>query len=437
MSNSDRSTRRFIRESLPLLASYLYSETVSLDSRQIEIGEDEPVEYRDFADSLRMRHAVACGLKLKTILDGIERGASTASVITRAESKGGIAGRLDVQQYLARRYRNQSWPKTFPVLITQETPNTPENQLVREILRRLGQRLSRLSLQEGSAERAYSLKLLRWSRERLHSDLWTRVNPNGAVPRLQREAEHRIRKRQTGNGIAYSIFLEWLKQWQFDASRSSPEEIDDLVSILLAFPPGDFFDDRVFEVWCLHQTIEAFRRAGAIITKGPTVLFARSSGPICELSYQGYGLEIWFQKALPSSAAGWRYVASRKLLAGIPDITVIGSDGRRLLIDAKRREVFSTTRPEETYKMLGYAENFRHLFTATPFWGILCFLSEQGLYTEIAGNSGQKIFLVGAHDSDPAICALAGRLDTAISEWLVQRPDLADMQPQNSSDRPM
>ena len=84
--------------------------------------------------------------------------------------------------------------------------------------------------------------------------------------------------------------------------------------------------------------------------------------------------------------------------------------------------------------MLGYAENFRHLFTTTPFWGILCFLSEQGLYTEIAGSQGQKVFLVGAHDSDPSICALAGRLDTAISEWLMQRPDLAEMQPDNQSD---
>jgi len=68
--------------------------------------------------------------------------------------------------------------------------------------------------------------------------------------------------------------------------------------------------------------------------------------------------------------------------------------------------------------MLGY---FRSMFTTIPFWGVLCFLSQSALYTEIVGDAGQKLFLVGAHDQNPAVCALAGRLDTVIAEWLSLR----------------
>ncbi len=97
---------------------------------------------------------------------------------------------------------------------------------------------------------------------------------------------------------------------------------------------------------------------------------------------------------------------------------VRGEGGHRLLVDAKRRQVSTPTRSEETYKMLGYLENFRGLFEELPFWGVLCFLSSNNLFTEIATKRGDKIVLVGAHHSDPEICAMGGRMDTLVGEWL-------------------
>ena len=129
---------------------------------------------------------------------------------------------------------------------------------------------------------------------------------------------------------------------------------------------------------------------------------------------------IWFQKALPTTVARWKYVYSEKSLVGIPDITVVGDDGRRLLVDAKRREVRSPTRSEETYKMLGYLENFSSLFQIAPFWGALCFLSNKDLFTEVVADRNHRIVLVGAHVDNPTICAFGGRMDTLISEWLSQ-----------------
>ena len=423
MSNSAASTRRFIREALPLLSSYLYSEQVVLEPTDLEIGLEMADEYEEFANLLRMRHAVACGLRLKPILEAVERGVSNVSEIVRSESKGNIYGRLDIPLYLNRRSTNMSWPRSFPVLIAADTPNTPENQLIAETLREFVRRLNSSQVDEASAERAYCLNLLRWTREQLHSEPWSRVVPVRGVERLRREAEYRLRKRQTGNESAYSQFLAWHSQWLFDATLSNPDQTEDFINVLLAFPPGEFFEDRVFEIWCLYQVIESFRRAGAVVLNGPRPLSERSSRSICELRYGNYRFEIWFQKSLPTSAAQWQYVHSGRALVGIPDVTVIGDDGRRLLIDAKRREVLTQTRPEETYKMLGYLENFRTIFQTAPFWGVLCFLSGNELYTEIVTGAGHKLFLVGADHQNPNIGALGGRMDTVISEWLSLRQD--------------
>ena len=429
MLNSTASTRRFIREALPLLSSYLYSEQVVLEPTDLEIGLEMADEYEEFANLLRMRHAVACGLRLKPILEAVERGVSNVSEIVRSESKGNIYGRLDIQLYLNRRSRNMSWPRSFPVLIAADSPNTPENQLIAETLREFVRRLNASQVVEVSAERAYCLNLLRWTREQIHSEPWSRVAPARGVERLRRETEYRLRKRQTGNEPAYSQFLAWHSQWLFDATQSNPDETEDFINVLLAFPPGEFFEDRVFEIWCLYQVIESFRRAGAVVLNGPRPLSERSSRSICELRYGNYRFEIWFQKSLPTSAAHWQYVHSRRPLVGIPDVTVIGDDGRRLLIDAKRREVSTQTRPEETYKMLGYLENFRTIFQATPFWGVLCFLSGNELYTEIAADSRHKLFLIGADHQNPTIGALGGRMDTVISEWLSLRQDSVPIAP--------
>jgi hypothetical protein len=370
-----------------------------------------------------MRHALACGLSLKPILELVQRGVSHVPEIVRSESKGRIQGRLDIQRYLNRRGTNMSWPRNFPVLIADDRPNTPENQLIVETLRQFVQRLNSAKVIEVSAERSYCLNLLRWSREQLHSEPWSRVVPARAVGRLRRATEHRVRKRQTGNESAYSQFLDWHRQWLFDASQSNPDQTENFVNLLLAFPPGEFFEDRVFEIWCLYQVIESFRRIGSILLEGPRPLSERLEKPICHMRYGNYHFEIWFQKSLLSTAAKWQYVHSKRSLSGIPDITVKGTDSRMLLVDAKRREVLTQTRPEETYKMLGYLENFRELFQTSSFCGVLCFLSASDLYTEVVTEAGHKLFLVGAHNENPSICALGGRMDTAISEWMALRRD--------------
>jgi hypothetical protein len=416
--SNNTSIIRFVREALPLLSSFLYSEQVLLEPLSLDVSDEPSDEFEHFARSLRLRHAIACGLKLKPILEMVERGVSHASKVVRSESKGPIFGRLDLQLYLHRRGTNLSWPRAFPILAMEDSPNTPENQLIVDTLRQLARRLNEAGIAEPTAERTYSLNLLRWSRERLHAEPWAHVQSSRGAERLKRESEHRIRKRQTGNEPAYRRFLDWYTQWRIDASRFDSDVTDSLVNLLLAFPPAQFFEDRVFEVWCLHQVIESFRRCGAIALSEFRPLSQRGRHPVCEMHYDGYRFAVWFQRPLPSEFSRWHYLHSGRTLAGIPDITVIGDGCKRLFIDAKRREVTTDTRPEETYKVLGYLENFRELFDAHPFWCALCFLSNTDLFTEVTSDRGDRIFLVGAHPVDVNVCALGGRMDALVSEWL-------------------
>lgn len=419
--NEPSSTRRFLREALPLLSSYVYSEQVSLEPTVIEVGEEETEENERFRKLLRLRHAVACGLQLKPIVEEVERGVSHTSEIVRSESKGALNGRLDIAIYLARRGTNLSWPKSLPVLIATASANTPENQLVVDSLRQLVRRLSETSDLIPSAERSYSRNLLRWARERLRKTPWNHVKPARSSTVLRRETEHRLRKRQTGNQAGYSRLASWYQQWTYDATLASPDLSDRMVELMLAFPAGDFFADRVFEVWCLNQILESFRRCGAITVDGPQLLWQSKGRAIATLKFEEYSFDVWFQKPLPSTSARWSYVHSGNAMRGIPDIMVIGEDGRRLLIDAKNRKTYTATRPEETYKMLGYFENFRAAFQHQNFWGALCFLSDEDLFTEVGTEGGDRLVLLGAHDSDPRVCALGGRMDTLLSEWLSLR----------------
>ena len=83
--NEADSIRRFVREALPLLSSYFYGEQVLLEPTDLMVGNEGEDEYKAFADLIRMRHALACGLRLKPILEAIERGVSQTSEIVRAE----------------------------------------------------------------------------------------------------------------------------------------------------------------------------------------------------------------------------------------------------------------------------------------------------------------------------------------------------------------
>jgi hypothetical protein len=375
-------------------------------------------EVTRFAKMLRTRHDLASGLRLKSALQAIEQHVSDTSALVRIESKGVIRGRLDIPQYLFRRAVSRSWPRTYPIFVSAESPNTPENILVREVLRRLSRNLASAEFPCRTAERRYCLWLYRWINDRTRRPPWVEVMPRPAIERLRRETQHRIRKRQTGNEPGYEQFLRWLDEWQLDPARLNDSQIEQLAVGILAFPVEPFFWDKVFEVWCLKQVAESLMRCGAKLSAGPRPLIIRGAAPIYDFEYHHRSIKVWFQRALPADKSAWRYEHSGEPLRAIPDISVIDSSASFLLVDAKNRFAVTDTRGEEAYKILGYLENYRPYLANTTFHAVLCFVADHDLYTPLCGPKGNLLTLVGAHSRDPGLCKLASHLDTAVERWL-------------------
>lgn len=410
--------RTFLLQALDLLASYLFGRTVELEATPVGVADEKrDDETSRFLRELECRHAIACGVRLKEIMNAVERAASGTSAVRRTESRGVIRGRLDIPQYIARRAAHKTLPRTYPVLVNEEIPDTPENVLARQVLRGLSSQLGQSPFPRSYAEGRLGLALYAWARSRLQRLPWSEIRRVAPIQLLQREAIQRIRKRQTGNDAAYAALVEWSREWQVDVSKIGSTGKQRVLDGLLAFPPGDFFWEKVFEVWCLREAVESLQRCGFSIALGPEPLHRRGSGPIYSLTDGEQVIKVWFQRQRPLGAGLWRYAVSGNLLRGIPDIVITGENKVPLLIDAKFRKANSESRPEETYKMLGYAENFRATYGGKGFHGLLAFIGDTSAETVLHGPGDGRLSLIfvqeGTRDN-----AFQGYFDNSMRAWL-------------------
>lgn len=270
-----------------------------------------------------------------------------------------------------------------------------------------------------SAERASAQYLYRWIHQRESSAPWRDIDADINLKRLRSETVNRVLRRQTGNDAAYSAFIDWLDEWHSTPHPSEREKHRRIAVGLLAFPVETFFWDRVFEIWCLTQVAAAIQRAGAIPTVGPRCLSLRREQAIYEFDHDGSKIEVWFQRSLPSVDATWKYSHSEQWLRGMPDITITCEGERSFIIDAKHRLATTATRSEESYKMLGYLENFRSHYENDGFFGALIFLAERQMETTLKRSDGvASLALCAAHPRDAESCSLVDRLSKVIGSWL-------------------
>lgn len=411
---------RFLVEALDLVASYLHGPSVALDALHVGTarmlpGTDEQLLFRR---ELEARHALACALRLRPLVAAIERAPSATSAIVATQSKGDLVGRLDVPRYLAQRTFVPSTPRTYPVLVNQRKPETPENALVVSALRGLAQQLGRAPFPRTRAEGLECATLGAWARSRLRRSPWSEVTRSGAVSRLRGEAAARVRKRQTGSEAAYADLLRWTDEWLLDVGRFGSAGARQVVEGLLAFPPGDFFWDRVFEVWCLQEVSRALLRCGCAQELGPTQLSDTSSATY-RFHWQQHAIDLWFQRQQPIGSPQWFYADTGRPLAGIPDIVATNGRSSPLVVDAKFRFTTGSTRPEETYKMLGYADNFRDQLE-NRLEGLLIFVGPAPLHRVLQSRSGGRLDLLSV-ESSPGPGSYARfrvPLDARILSWL-------------------
>lgn len=414
---SEALPQAFLVEALDLLASYLFSRGVELAPVSVGIRDDDD-ETRLFLRELESRHALASAIRLRDLLPSVERRTSSTSRLLRDESKGVIRGRLDIPRYIARRAGQRFGPRSYPTIVTESSADTPENGVVAASLRGLLRQLARSVLARSDhAEGEATAEAYAWTRGRLRRLPWAAVSRVGPLPRLGREAAQRIRKRQTGNDAAYGDVLGWLAEWLVDISRIGSDVRSHVAQGILAFPVGDFFWHKVFEVWCLREVAASLQRVGCELVEGPHPLHERGSGPIFRLRHDADNVAVWFQRQEPLGRPRWRHETSGAPLTGFPDVVVSADRRAPLVIDAKHRPGRRESQSEEIYKVLGYAENFRDGFGSAQFRAVLMFPGDdppRRLVRDDSAQLGVLFFTPSGQVRDGA----ASALDDEFRAWL-------------------
>ena len=407
------------RETLGLLASYSWQSTVTLEPT--DFGQsDVDLTLPEFVREFRLRHALATAQRLPAVVAAIESKPSHISGIERTESRGTIRGRLDTPRYLARRATLRSIPRRYPIVRSRVTYGTPENILTRLALGDVRTAMRDNPFSARSAEGVTATQHLRWATDRLAHRPWDEVPPHGLHERLYNEVDARIRRRQTANDDAYRQLLDWYDKWTLDLHHLGDDARDALVRGLMAFPAGDAFWDKVFEVWCLLLVASTVDSIGWTRTSGPAALHLGTGVIYDYRAPDGTDVAIRFQRKEPLPSGRWSYRDGGPL-RGIPDVslTAPASGALPLLIDAKNRYISSEriARSEETYKMLGYAENFRPSSPPARFRGVLIFPSNRTARRIIDGPDQGRLDLITVDlTGDRAL--VVEHLGEAVSAWV-------------------
>ena len=381
------------------------------------VGAESDLSIGDFLREFRMRHALACADRLVAVISRIEDRASHSSQLVRSESRGEIRGRLDVQRYVARGPNRSAYPRRYPIVQNQRSGQTPENELVALALREVTAALRDNPFQPRSNETALAIRLLAWVRTRMFRRPWEDIVTTRASERLRIEVRTRVRRRQTGNDAAYQDLLNWYDEWALDLHRLGQGRVDDLIEGLLALPTGESFWNRAFEIWCLELTMEALAELGWDRETGPLPLHLADGLISTFRTPSGRSVDVRFQQQWPLPTGRWSYRQGDPL-RGIPDVSLSVQEHTPILfIDAKFRWIEakdSLTRSEETYKMLGYAENFAT--DATHFRGVLIFPTNLSQHRVLDGPNSGRIDLASVALLAEREPALSGFRD-AIGAW--------------------
>ncbi len=410
---------RFLAEALPLVASYFSGEQVALAGSKVALGEDTDAESILFGSQIRLRHALTCCAELIPLVHRIEAQVSSVNRTVRTETKGIIRGRLDVPRYVMRRSAALSWPKSYPILVSEESPSTPENLLTVRVLQHLLTRLSSARAPTKTAEGISTHWYRQWINNRLRRTPWCDVASSSSMPRLQMETSRRISRRQTGNERAYSDLSRLIDDWRLTgAVIGGATGSNRFVQALLSFPADNSFLDRIYEIWCIREIASCLSHLGATLIEGPLPLTVNRQRPIYTFQMGDDCIEIWFQRSLDSGSSVWNYEANGKSLRGIPDITVVANNCHFLLVDAKNRLVTGNTRSEETYKMLGYFENFNPMLRGASSWGVLAFVSFKGFFQSLQSPPGRRIVMISADPKSPGDCLFRPQFIELLQGWL-------------------
>ena len=338
---------------------------------------------------------------------------------------GVIKGRLLINDYV----QNKSMvrlPKEYPCMLKEKSLSVPENEytvfIILEVIKLLHNYQLLLSGFSSRIKKSIEFKKLEDYFSALKS--YSRKYPFSLVassrsfrkignsfPSSQRKLiDVRFAKGKIRNSYAYKAIFDWYEKF----AKNGFVWVDEGNTKTLI--NDDDFCNRLFELWCLYNLIQTLKSHFALkeIESNPIRVgmkdyvcrLENAIGDIYEFYYQK-GTELyWDNSCLPK----WSYIKSKKILRGIPDISVCkkGSKNTITLIDLKNRQRSDTQNTEEIYKMIGYLDNFGNYMSSkynSPQQVILIFRNDNEPFSEsLVSTNGDKIdaYSVGVSD-DPTV----------------------------------
>ena len=373
----------------------------------------------EFHAYLRLSGILAAGRQLPGILRRITLAPSRSQERVLLNSRGQVAGRLDVRSYLRRRGQ-LTIPRTFPNWRALLTYLIPENALATATARSLLSELQALSIRlplENTGEES-QVKQITEAIEQLLREPALAESSQLSLPNISSEESEylfaqvaeRWNTRRISN-VAYNELWQWA-----DAHRKRGFSEG---GALPGLAYSEEFDNRLFEIFCLGELREAFAQLG-FRERTIRPLHERNLGPILEVEHSDSSLVIstYFQKG---EGVVWTEGFPRDWqgIVGVPDICLVVSSPQFpvIIVDAKNRYRGSELEgsfSEELYKMLGYFQNFSlrtRVQKRGPVGGLV-FLSRDKVSTlrMFESRSGGKLVVAALDPCDASPTSVARQL---------------------------
>ncbi|MYW10164.1 hypothetical protein GT034_17665 [Streptomyces sp. SID2563] len=404
---------------LPLLGTY-FSRGFREKLREAEGGVDgsskegPPSGLEQAVAGLRFRVALSAGEKLVDILESVRDRPNFRYSVKRRESVGVLAGKLDVNRWVARGWEVRS-PETYPVLRVERSSRTPENLLAAYSLLWMILEIEDSYIRSGAPPKSSEGKAATDLLERLdylmgsshfsdHQKELRQIGTHEWAQDVLEEVESRLSAGRVGSRETYESLVDWIRRTMSSSPVLRAGEIEWLFY-------DSSFDTTLFELWCLIAVGDTVSQMLCQDRQIPDMRTS-SKAPSYRWIVGDSEIVLHFQYDLANTAIGGEVTWERKggKLGGRPDLTAVISPvtpmaspskhGSVIYIDPKLRKRDGVP-TEEVYKLLGY---FSNSGVGTEGLGAILFYTPhrdpQPIY-DFTSTQGGRVLAIGLDPERP------------------------------------
>lgn len=285
--------------------------------------------------------------------DSIIRNMKNMRVHRKNTSLENLKGEIDIEEYVKRNHVERVTPKEFPSIISVSTFQSPEYQLTLWILKHCENIYKCIFMNLGPGNGISAFEKSHVNCEKLHS-YSAIIQKKYGVAYGCRETYYALKKK-----VIYRYRNRKLLSHTFVDLMNHYERILKLKGINMDSPDAleiidhsESFDDRLFEIWLIKQSVQIISKNKSIpqsnITYLPLYRARKNNTYSASISSADYRIEILFQNRkgfMPKEKLKWYYCGEDgkiKEIGAIPDLVFLKYNSKDqlkkiVLVDAKNR----------------------------------------------------------------------------------------------------